>query len=569
MAASSRKQRRRSVGLATSVAALVLLTTPSEATGPEEKFYSVKLHVNIYNGAGTTVEEVKAAVKRANEILKHAMVRLELTDACIRENVDIPGGNDGGLTAEERRTARKEGREEVAGEDGKGKGVKASFIMNPQQKDMDVNGLAVEGDPTIIMRENAAGNEKTAQTMAHEFGHVFGLRDLYDAGTEGSIMHGYSAERTGTALSEMEIATIKSNAKGFGNEISRKTDGAPAERTPEEHGAKANPAPTTPPGGSEKKIAFARINRLEGDPDYLINIEIDGIIPVTVPSRRYHVLFDFDNDTATGSTQFARPGINGQVVVIVNGENSITGFYQGFVPPSSAPVTITRFRGLECFNDEALAPPTQPTFSAEHDFLRILVPQNLLGFTNGDEFDVTVLAANTTDGVTDQFDVRFHRLFGDLGDIGLTTQLGHYRGGETALLAAHGFPPSSMANLFLDDTHIADLPIDESGSFSGGVELPIVAPNFYFLVLHTPSTRAAGAPAGDAFATTVITIAPPLCAGDADGDSDVDFNDILSTLANFGADYTPDTGPGDADGSGIVNFADILTTLANFGALCE
>ncbi len=60
------------------------------------------------------------------------------------------------------------------------------------------------------------------------------------------------------------------------------------------------------------------------------------------------------------------------------------------------------------------------------------------------------------------------------------------------------------------------------------------------------------------------TAAPPPCDGDADGSGVVNFNDVLSTLANFGS-----AGPdGDSDHNGVVNFNDILATLAAFGSTC-
>lgn len=63
---------------------------------------------------------------------------------------------------------------------------------------------------------------------------------------------------------------------------------------------------------------------------------------------------------------------------------------------------------------------------------------------------------------------------------------------------------------------------------------------------------------------------PPLCEGDADGDNMVNFGDITSVLANFGAMYTPGAGgPGDANFDGSVNFADITSVLANFGNNCN
>lgn len=66
-----------------------------------------------------------------------------------------------------------------------------------------------------------------------------------------------------------------------------------------------------------------------------------------------------------------------------------------------------------------------------------------------------------------------------------------------------------------------------------------------------------------------VLLAPPECAGDADGSLFVDFDDITAVLANWAASYDGATGPGDADGSGFVDFDDITTVLANWGATCD
>ena len=62
--------------------------------------------------------------------------------------------------------------------------------------------------------------------------------------------------------------------------------------------------------------------------------------------------------------------------------------------------------------------------------------------------------------------------------------------------------------------------------------------------------------------------APPICPGDADGNSVVTFNDITITLSLFGATTEP-FGPGDSDGNGVVTFNDITITLANLGVTCQ
>jgi hypothetical protein len=71
-------------------------------------------------------------------------------------------------------------------------------------------------------------------------------------------------------------------------------------------------------------------------------------------------------------------------------------------------------------------------------------------------------------------------------------------------------------------------------------------------------------------AAAPCSAAPVCCPGDADGSGGVNFTDITTVLANFGA-TTPGGSNvgGDADCSGQVNFTDITTVLANFGATCN
>jgi hypothetical protein len=63
--------------------------------------------------------------------------------------------------------------------------------------------------------------------------------------------------------------------------------------------------------------------------------------------------------------------------------------------------------------------------------------------------------------------------------------------------------------------------------------------------------------------------APACCPGNADGLGGVNFADITSVLANFGAIGTPGVqNPGDANCDGVVNFADVTNVLANFNLTC-
>jgi hypothetical protein len=53
------------------------------------------------------------------------------------------------------------------------------------------------------------------------------------------------------------------------------------------------------------------------------------------------------------------------------------------------------------------------------------------------------------------------------------------------------------------------------------------------------------------------------CPGDADGDGDVDLDDLLLVLGNFGG-----TGSGDVDGDNDVDLDDLLLVLGAFGTTC-
>ncbi len=57
------------------------------------------------------------------------------------------------------------------------------------------------------------------------------------------------------------------------------------------------------------------------------------------------------------------------------------------------------------------------------------------------------------------------------------------------------------------------------------------------------------------------------CLGDANADHSIDFDDVISILANWSISGGPFT-PGDGNGDGTVNFDDVTTTLANWGAVC-
>lgn len=64
-------------------------------------------------------------------------------------------------------------------------------------------------------------------------------------------------------------------------------------------------------------------------------------------------------------------------------------------------------------------------------------------------------------------------------------------------------------------------------------------------------------------------LAVPPCAGDANEDQMVNFDDINSVIAFWLTNYGPgNTGPGDANHDGVVNFVDISNVISNWGSNC-
>ncbi len=103
--------------------------------------------------------------------------------------------------------------------------------------------------------------------------------------------------------------------------------------------------------------------------------------------------------------------------------------------------------------------------------------------------------------------------------------------------------------------------------------------NFWFTANTGPTDGSAevglfktGAVMSVSGVTDVPTAAapPPFCTGDADGSGIIDFDDISSVIANWGASYTPGSaGAGDADDDGDVDFDDINAVIANWGVDCN
>lgn len=64
-------------------------------------------------------------------------------------------------------------------------------------------------------------------------------------------------------------------------------------------------------------------------------------------------------------------------------------------------------------------------------------------------------------------------------------------------------------------------------------------------------------------------VVPIVILGDANFDGIVSFPDVITTLANWGNNYSPGIGLGDSNLNGLVSFPDVVSTLANWADSCQ
>ncbi len=123
--------------------------------------------------------------------------------------------------------------------------------------------------------------------------------------------------------------------------------------------------------------------------------------------------------------------------------------------------------------------------------------------------------------------------------------------------------PDNMPGSSDDDLRLAaGSPMIDTGDLS---HLPAGTATDFAGNARVQAGTSGGTPMLDIGALEFAPSAPPACFGDSDGDFDVDFSDIVATLANWGSG-----GPlGDANFDEKVNFNDVLAVLANFGVSCQ
>jgi len=461
------------------VAGVVLLAAFAVEAGLAEELetdITVPVIINLLEGSGATVDEAALAVEQASAIYKQAKIRLQIIK--VNEAVPRPGNGDDNLSESERNDLRKSGATELpVSPTGVTQGVKVTFGKVPDETDPGVLGLAVHKDPVAIVGKNA----KTAETVAHEFGHIFTLPDLkppYPG--HGRLMWGY-ADNGGTLLTPAEIAEIRGEAARRGlvwTWVPGNPD-APSAPGQNQRGAKAAPGIEFDPGAEPyKDVFFATMTSPNATADFDLRLELGGTVPTAVDAT-YRVLLNADNNPLTGEQIAGQPGIDRVIRAEVLGPGGVQFFLDTPGGVSTALTDGTLIREPE-FVDHATALATE---RPNRDVLDVQVPRSLLALAGGNP----VLNAFAISGADPNNPVDFLSMPLDMFSDTRGPQLMADRGlvnrtGDVLSLTGIGFHPDAQVNILLDNQSLGMVQADSSGSFNiPSLSLPNLTDDFYFL----------------------------------------------------------------------------------------
>ncbi len=130
-----------------------------------EEWVDIPVVVNIIDASDAS--NVDDAIKKANEILKQAHIRLVVKKT--NNNVNV-GNGDPNLTEAEGDTAQEDGQKELDKVCGAGKGIKITVADDCWTEDPNTVAWSIHRNPVIIIEPDADANEM-GETITHELLH--------------------------------------------------------------------------------------------------------------------------------------------------------------------------------------------------------------------------------------------------------------------------------------------------------------------------------------------------------------------------------------------------------------
>ena len=558
--------------------------TPAAANPGNDDAITIDVIINILKGSGVTEAEAKKYLKEANKNLKGAKIQLQSvkinTDVEVRDKDDDGAGNnpagdnDGDLSRDEFDEAVDQGNSELNDASrgtNKGRGLKVYFGNDVWKESPNTNGWAYVCQQIAVVEEvdGATNCAETGNILAHEVGHCLGVPgsndpnpmdnldgDYTDASRKNELMNGWSSRQMGdmTVVRGSDLTDAQKNQMrckaAMRSRVVKKPDPAtPAEpRRSGQSGIGFNDETIEPldtPGLREASM-FA--------------LETDDCFQTGLITRRpqgpaefaqYTLLFDIDNDPATGEEVMGVPGV--ERVVDIFSEFPGFALAQGFDTQDFAnPVFFDVATSLSVLADSG---SEGTIFSPEPaaDIHELCIPRAWLGVDPGLADVVPVLAlAPSFLGPPDLIDFPLDLGWDTRGPellpaVGLIDPFL----GEPVPLQGLGFPPGALIELSVPELDLTQpVPVMPDGTFQVELLLPPLTPtDFYFINAFDPDTQLSGFTLIDVANSgpqpcSPADLAPPFGIVDID---DVDAFILAFLTGDAAADLVPPFGITDID----------------------
>lgn len=484
-------------------AALVVMISPSGLKA--EDFKEIDVTINVYKNSGTTKAKAQEAVKKANEILKQAKIKLNVSDARTHDNKTSGDDGSGGGTAEdgkfnkdERKKIREAGSKEV---DGGKKGVKIVFGAQPTSEIVDNPGVSVHKNPTVIVKDRGTA-AKTAETLAHELLHALTLAEQYAiTDTTNSDNHGHAPDqagdagndnimapsnrRTGTKIKPKQTKKIEDDGylDEWGNKKKKDDKASPGEKKDLQKGTAQDD--TNEAASSHTDLSRIGMRSEVGNPFIGGVINLGGLMPAAGPINATYLL-DFETNPGFG-------GFDQQLVINVSGDQSSGPLsVQGTLVDlagggGTTPVPVNLTTGISAVDLDVPeeAEESQLEFQLEKSLITVgpepgLIPILALAQDN-------LLLSSEPDALNLEFDGQWFASQPDmfLYKEGTGMQLGQATPGDTIdiEIVQLSLTSSTPFDLFVDETLVGTGITDGSGGFLGDFVLPLDVElnDFYFI----------------------------------------------------------------------------------------
>ncbi|MHC4654947.1 MAG: hypothetical protein ACYS91_08000 [Planctomycetota bacterium] len=188
-----------------SVCFLPLLSVAADGPAAVE-WTDIPVVVNIIDASDAS--KVDEAIKKANEILKQAKIRLIVK----KTNPDVNVGNgDGNLTENEGDRAQKDGQTELDKVAGAGKGIKITIADDVWTEEPATNGWCIHGNPVVFVETDDA--DTMGNVIAHEIIHSLTVSG--HSTDSNDVMYPYTPR--GTDVRPSDVNEIRTSARTRGS----------------------------------------------------------------------------------------------------------------------------------------------------------------------------------------------------------------------------------------------------------------------------------------------------------------------------------------------------------------